>query len=143
MTGVFYWRRERSLSEDQLADLTDVSVWTIQALEKKIKSTTCFSVYCRIAEVLDVSIENLFAEYNYPVEKRRGRERKKLDCNAIAVYCREHNITYQQLADRLGLTSRERARQICRANVVSEKHINRLAKFEGLTAEEFCERYAA
>ena len=147
INGISFWRKKRRLTVSELSDLTGVSRSTILALEHEIKLSTALTVYKAIANALGVTIAMLLASYDESEladgDRHRKRVRKEFGASEIAVYCTKHNLTYRQLANRLGLTSSERARQLCMADTVPVKHISKLASFEGLTIEEFCELYAA
>lgn len=146
MTGIQYWRIVKNITPRELATAAGISIWTLLSLEKEIKESTGLNVYSGIAAALGVTIEMVISEYDKPdgiVNIRRGKCRKELDGNVVAVYCKRKNLTFQELADQLGVTSRERARQICRAPEVSKKHISKLAEIEGLSLEEFNVKYAA
>ena len=70
-----------------------------------------------------------------------GRKPKPAN-NVIAVYRWEENLSLQQLADRMGVTSREWARRICDRSDASPKLLKRLIRFEDISEEEFMRRYA-
>ena len=62
--------------------------------------------------------------------------------NVITVLRMRNGMTQQQLADRMGVTSREWARRICDRSDASPKMLKRLIGFEGISEEEFMRRYA-
>lgn len=147
INGISFWRKKRRLTVSELSDLAGVSRSTILSLEHGIKASTALTVYKGISEALGVTIAMLLDSYDEceltEGENRRKRTRREFGSSEIAVYCTKHNLTYRQLANRLGLTSSERARQLCMADTVPAKHIKKLAEYENLTIEEFCELYAA
>ncbi|MCR5137171.1 MAG: helix-turn-helix domain-containing protein [Oscillospiraceae bacterium] len=147
INGIKFFRQKNRINNAQLAERAGVSVATIIKLEKKIDKKTKLSTCKAIADALGVSIEMLLDNYDesdlLDGDNRRTSKRKEFGSSEIAVYCSKHNLTFQQLADRLGMKSRERARQLCQENEAKIKHIKRLAAYEGLSIEEFCELYAA
>ena len=52
------------------------------------------------------------------------------------------NLSLQQLAGRMGVTSREWARRVCAEETASPKLLRRLAAFESISEAEFLRRYA-
>lgn len=146
INGILFWRKKRRLTAAELAGQAGVSCSTIRSLEQEIRLSTSLTVYKSVADALGVTVEMLLENYDTCAledgENRRKRARREFGNSAVAVYCEKHNLTYSQLADRLGLTSRERARQLCQGETASVKHIRKLAEYEDLTIEDFCELYA-
>ena len=62
--------------------------------------------------------------------------------NCISVYRHTKSLTFRVLGNRLGGISRERARSICASNTPTEKHIQKLAAYEGVSPEVFRTLYA-
>ena len=147
MNGIYYWRKKSGLTVSELAELSGLSTTSIRKLEKQISTSTTLSIYMMIADALGKSVDQLLETYDPHTlnagESRRKSSRRALDGNMIALYCRRENLSYQQLADRLGVTSRERARQLCRAQDTPKKHLARLAAYEEISESEFLRRYAA
>ena len=146
INGMLYWRKKRRLTAAELAEQAGLSCATILGLEHEIRLSTSLTVYKSVADALGVTVEMLLKDYDScelkDGENRRKKTRREFGNSAVAVYCEKHNLTYSQLADRLGLTSRERARQLCQGETASVKHIKTLAEYEDLTIEDFCELYA-
>lgn len=146
MNGIYYWRKKCGLTVKELAELSGLSIVSIQKLEKQVCKTTTLSAYMKIADALGRTVDQLLDSYDPHTlnagESRRKSSRKALEGNIIALYCRHEDLSYQQLANRLGVTSRERARQLCRTQDAPEKHVSRLAAYEAIPVEEFIKRYA-
>ena len=61
-----------------------------------------------------------------------------IDHNCIAVYRWYHDLSFAELATRLGCRN---ARKACTAGQPTQKHINALANYEGISPERFCQLY--
>ena len=146
MTGVGYWRCKRRLSRIALAERSGVSTNTLRLMEDGVCPTTKLSIYMDVARALDVPIDELariYAEEDLEIGDRPvSWQKTQRDVNCIAVYRRVRNLTHQQLAERLGAHSREWSRQVCSKPRPNQKSLLILAKYEGITVEEFERRYA-
>jgi|BioPla2DNA2_1021312.scaffolds.fasta_scaffold12938_6 transcriptional regulator with XRE-family HTH domain len=148
MNGVKYYRLKRGIKSITLAQKTGISIGTIKNMERATKPGKISAVnYCKVADVLQVSIDDLLKN-NYPdpgveVPYRAPYPSRTANVkNLIYIYRRTYNITCQQLAHILGLKSRERARQLCSTKTPSEKHIKTLAAHEGISIDEFKNKYS-
>lgn len=148
MNGIKYFRLIRGMKAITLAEKTGLSIGTIKNMEKaNIPNRISASNYCKVADVLQATIDDLFKDgypnsggsvpKRAPYPSRTGNEQ-----NIFFIYRREKNMPCQQLADILGLTSRERARQLCSTEVSAKKHLETLAKRENLSIEEFKRKYS-
>ena len=146
MNGIKYFRCKNRMRVYDLACASDVSVRTITKLEKKLEPTTSLDIYVRIASALSVTLDDLLIDYDdetlqdcdHPTVKRKS---SKIS-NCIEVYRQEENLTFQQLAARMGGFSRQWAKEVCTAEKPSRKTIVLLAAQEGISLEEFERRYA-
>lgn len=150
MTGVRYWRMKFHLSEETLSKKSDVSVVRIRGMEAGYLDDVELKNYIRIADTLEVSIADLWAEYPEdalePGDRVQSNTRTRTEnINCFGVYRQEKNLSLQQLANMFGITSRERARQVCAGKNLSDesfrKYLNCLAEREGVGPEEFLARY--
>lgn len=146
MNGIGFYRRKNKLAVYELQNLSHVSAATIHTLETKINPQSPLSIYFRLAEALNVTLDELLDDYDPALLKDGDRHaygrKPKPAGNVIAVYRWEENLSLQQLADRMGVTSREWARRICGRSDASPKMLKRLIGFEGISEEEFMRRYA-
>lgn len=147
MNGIRFYRQKNRLAICELSQLAQVSAPVIRALEKKIQPNTALSIYLRLSDALGVTIDELLDDCDPALLKDGDRHayatsKAKPACNAIAVYRRDENLSLQQLADRLGVTSREWARRVCDSKSIRPQHLQLLAKYEGVTEDEFLLRYA-
>lgn len=147
MNGVKYYRLMKRLSREKLAALSGVSIPTLGKMENVRQPGRIYSSnYKKTAKVLCISVDDLIKN-DYP-DPKNGPKRSAYPSrtenlnNCISVYRRRHLLTYEKLAFRLGLKTRERARQICADNVPNKKHILILAKYENISAEEFIRKYS-
>ena len=147
ITGMEYYARKSQTSRRRLAALAGISPVTFYAMcagEGIMKRSV--ALYERAAEFFGVEVSQLLQSYD-------DSELSTHDCirypsrtenlsNPVAVYRKQHNLTYAQLGERLGNKTRECARQACAAKHPRKKHIRVLAAYEGVTPEQFCRLYA-
>ena len=146
MTSVEYHRRKHGLSQSTLAAKTGISVMTIQNYEHGgIPGHTSVTPLLNLADALGVTLDELLLEHDGAelTSKDRTRHRSYIDspCNAVSNYRIAHNLRFQELADRLGVGSRESARVICKRKTARWKHILTLSGYEKISPEEFLELY--
>ncbi|HHX37345.1 MAG TPA: helix-turn-helix transcriptional regulator [Clostridiaceae bacterium] len=148
MNGVKYHRLMKRLSRAKLAEITHISIPTLIKMERVSHPGAIYAEnYRKVSDALKVNIDDLIRN-NYPDEDKGTPKRADYasrtenPSNYISVYRREHYLTFDCLALRLGLTSRERARQICSEESPSEKHIRTLATNEMISVEQFKVKYS-
>jgi DNA-binding Xre family transcriptional regulator len=135
------------MSREKLAEVAGISVPTLKKMEKVNHPGRIYATnYRKVADALKASPDDLIRN-DYP-ENKNGPKRsaypsrtENLD-NCISIYRRKNFLTYELLASHLGVTSRERARQICAINVPLKKHILSLATHENVSVEEFIIKYS-
>jgi transcriptional regulator with XRE-family HTH domain len=148
MSGVKYYRIKQGLSREKLAKITGISIPTLIKMENATKPGKISARhYRKVADALKVTIDDLiktdFSDISDDFPKRSHYTSKTENLvNCIAVYRRNNMLTYERLAVRLGLTTRERARQICASEIPLLKHLATLAKYENISVEEFIQRYS-
>lgn len=146
MNGIRYFRKKNKLAIYELSKLSHVCKPTIHSLEEAIQPTTALNIYLRLADALGVTLDELLDDYEPSLlkdgDRHTDRRNSKLPRNPIASYRMAENLTLQQLANRMGVTSREWARRICDEDFASRKLLSRLASFENMTESEFLRRYA-
>jgi hypothetical protein len=104
--------------------------------------------YRKVADALKVTIDDLiridftYIGDDFPKRSPYTSKTENLS-NCITVYRRNNLLTYDRLAIRLGVTTRERARQICSSKTPLLKHIETLAKFENISTMEFIKKYSS
>ena len=146
MTGVEYWRMKKQISAANLAAKANVGVTTVFNMERAFNPTALSGPYIKLADAMDVPVDNLLMEYDPSTLKAsdrvtyRWKNKPLVFANCIAYYRHEENYSLQQLGNILGVT-RERARGICNEKEAPRKHIATLAKKEGISIEEFFLRY--
>ena len=148
MNGIKYFRLISGMKITLLAEKTGLSTGTIKNLEKADKpSGISAASYLKVSNALQVSADELIKS-GYPDSGRTVPKRAPYPTrtgnaiNHIFIYRREKNMSCQLLADILGLTSRERARQLCSTEVSAEKHLETLAKSENISIEKFKRKYS-
>ena len=146
MNGIKYYRKKNKLAIYELSQKSNITAPTIRCLEKTIRPNTSLRTYLRLADSLGVTIDELVDDYNPSLladgDRHAYPAKNKPVHNHIDVYRREENLSLQQLATRMGVTSREWARRVCNNKVDSPKMLSRLAAYEQISVEEFVRRYA-
>ena len=61
--------------------------------------------------------------------------------NCLSQYRKTKNLTFEELAMRLGNSTREAGRIACARSVPLDKDIQKLATFEGISVEDFRKLY--
>ena len=146
MTSVEYHRRKNGLSQSALAAKSGLSEMTIQNYEHHgIPGHTSVTPLLNLADALGVTLDELLLEHDGAelTTKDRSKRKSYIDSprNAVSNYRIAHNPRFQELADRLGVGSRESARVICRRPTARRKHILTLSGYEKISPEEFLELY--
>ena len=146
MTSVEYYRSKRGLTRPALAARSGLSVATLMNYEQKgIPGHTAVTPLLNLADALGVTLDELLCEHDKSelTTKDRIKRKSRIDSprNAVSNYRIAHNLRFQELADRLGVGSRESARVICRRPTARRKHILTLSGYEKISPEEFLELY--
>jgi transcriptional regulator with XRE-family HTH domain len=148
MNGVKYHRLMERLSRAKLAEIAHISIPTLIKMERVSHPGNIYAEnYRKVSDALQVTPDDLIRN-DYPDEDKGTPRRADYasrtanPSNYISIYRREHYLTFDNLALRLGLTTRERARQICSAESPSEKHVRTLAHYEMISVDQFKEKYS-
>lgn len=148
MNGVKYYRLMRGMKCVTLAEITGLSIGTIKNMEKADQPGGISAAnYRKVSDALQISVDELIKN-NYPNSGNRipfrafYSSRTGNEHNHIYIYRKEKKMSCQQLADCLGLKTRERARQLCSDERTMAKHVEALAKHEGVSIGEFIRRYS-
>lgn len=148
MTGFRYWRRKRRMTLQELAQASGCTTAFLITQERKVNPSASSALVAAVAGALGVTMDELFQEY--PEETLVGgdhaatRSRTQGQAlNVIGQYRLAHNLTYLELATRLGQASRQAARSLCISPHPSPRFLERLAGLEDLKVEEFLCRYLA
>ena len=147
ISGTEYYRRLRRMSRLEMAKRMGVSRYVVtRILRERTAENLSLQHLVSAAAVLDVKLDELLIPRDeeeldgggYIPPSGSGNPR-----NCIAVYRREKSLSLQSLGQRLGGLSREWARQVCAAEKPSPRYVALLAEREGITSEEFRQKYAA
>ena len=146
MTGVEYFRCKCGLTRPALSAKSGLCVATLMNYEQKgIPDHTPVTPLLNLADAFGITLDALLAGYDGSdlTTTDRAKRHSKISSprNAVSNYRIAHNLRYQELADRLGVGSREAARVICKRETARTRHILTLALYELLSPEEFLERY--
>ena len=148
ITGIDFWRRQRRLSIQALAQMTGIGIAKLRDLAKGTnKRNTPTSVYMDLSKALDIDVDDLLKIY--PESELEGMGSfcsydSKTDNlnNCVAVYRRRKGLTYAQLAARWGAASLESGREACSRAEPRPAHVKALAAYEGISEEEFRRKYS-
>ena len=145
--GLEKCRRSRHMSLRTLAELTGMDCLTLSRMEKYGLPAGSRAVNLkRLCWVTGLRVEELFAacDADEMEDGDRGRDEAKsrYTTNVVDNYRVAHNLTYRQLAARMGY-SHQNAHKACGFRMASSKHVERLARYEGISTSEFLIRYAA
>ena len=146
MTGVEYYRRKCGLTRLALSAKSGLCVATLMNYEQKgIPDHTPVTPLLNLADAFGITLDALLAGYDGSdlTTTDRAKRHSKISSprNAVSNYRIAHNLRYQELADLLGVGSREAARVICKRETARKRHVLTLALYELLSPEEFLERY--
>lgn len=143
MTGFKYWRLKRRMTVRELARQSGCCAGTIQFLERTATDTTSSYIVAALAEVLGVPMEEFLATYpddalsagDHPTRSARRAN------TVLGRYRAAHNLTYDELATRLGLRTKQHAKILCEMSNPSIQYLRRLAEYEHHTVAELIQRY--
>lgn len=149
MTGLAYYRIQRDLSRKEFAKQVGSTESNVRAYEEQFapQGRGRSSLWLAFSDYLGVSVEELLKSDFPDIPDRNNQmfyrpSKTANPHNPVTVYYRTHRLSYQELAERLGRTSRECARKACAAQKASRKHIRALAKHEGITEKAFLSKYS-
>ena len=146
ISGTEYYRRKARMSMRELSERSGVSDPVLKKLcSGEPPMTTPLSMYMRVSEALNVSIQDLLKMHDQK-ELDVGDHTaypSRTDCmtNCVAVYRRAKGLTYAQLALRLDSPNRQCAQLACAGEKAGRKHVRLLAAHEGITPEQFRQMY--
>ncbi len=148
MVGLAYYRIYEGLSKQKLAEMTELSIATINKYEHYalIENGMC-CVWMKFSDCLHISVEELLRtdlpDLEDPTDLRKvGKTSGTVNLNnPIAIYRDQERISFQKLAERLHVPHKECARQICVREMPKRKYLETLARYEHITMNEFIRRY--
>lgn len=146
MSGFRYWRCKRRMTLQELSQEAGCNRVFLMIQEREANPSASSALVASVAKVLNVTMDELFQEY--PAEAleagdhhgNRSRPGGR-PLNVVGRYRLAHNLTYLELADRLGQHSSQAARNLCISPRLSRRSLERLAALENLEVEELLRRY--
>lgn len=143
MTGCRYWRLKRRMTLQEVAQRSGRSAATILHMERSLSLTTSSMIVADLARVLGVTMDELMTTYpdDALVEGDHPLRQVAVEGNLLGRYRVAHNLTYQELAARLGQSSKQHAQIVCNYPQPPQRTLIRLAEHEGITVDEFVRRY--
>ena len=146
INGIYYWRMKRRLSCAGLARAAGCDSQTVSHLEKEIEDSISYLVLLRLADALKVTLDELVADYPEdalgPEDRPMPKYTSSAPLNPVGNYWRTHYLSLSQMAQLLGKHSRQSASYVCIKPKLKPKDVLPLALMEGLTTEEFLEKYS-
>jgi len=146
ITGLLYFRRKRRLSRIQLAVMSDIEEITLKRMESYTAFCHPSHMYMRLAKCLNITVDDLVLTYPESLleegDQHTREARSPHPDNIIGRYKFINNLTFHQLAMRLGLKGKESARVVCKRKNAGNKHVETLARYHGISVEEFRHRYS-
>ena len=149
MNGVKYYRIKNGMTQNELIRRSGISQWALWRMEHTGRESGLHGLmpeyYLRLREVLGVTVDELLREDLPEVEDNvrvRNMRSSSSDCNenCLAIYRQRHRLTLRELADILHV-SHESVRLASQTTGVPQKYISRLAEYEGLSENEFQNKY--
>ncbi len=148
MVGLAYYRIHEGLSKQKLAEMTELSTFTINKYEHyaSIENGMC-CVWMKFSDCLNVSVEELLRTDLPDLEdftdlRKVGKTSDTVNPNnPIAIYRDQERISFQKLAEQLNVPHKECARQICVRKMPKRKYLETFAQYEHITVNEFIRRY--
>lgn len=147
ITGLEYYRCRRHITKLALKEQTGISMNSIGLWGNNpgAMEHACIDRLLRLAEALDVTLDQLcevhaLSELSDGDRPARSSARE-FPVNCLTVYRQRENLSFECLAARMGLTTREAARVNCMRKEPRERYIRALAKYERISADEFRSRY--
>lgn len=141
MYGLKYHRMKQWLSQKELAKLSGCSLQTITRLEQDMPSSTWCRIIDDCAKALGVSMDEIVREYPDDIlsdgDHPSTESRTENPHNCLSQYRRAKNLTFEELAIRLGNSTREAGRIACARSVPLDKDIQKLAAYERISVEDF------
>ena len=145
MYGFEYHRDKRHLTQVELAKQAGLALVTIVKLEREIPESTPSGTIFALASALQISMaetiriypNNALALGDHPVVFSTSGHAG----NYLNRYREEKNLTFKELAELIGNSSREAGRIACARPAPLTKHVKALATHEGISVDEFEAQY--
>lgn len=146
INGVEYYRRKRRLTKLDLAKKAGVSQSCIEDYESRQALDRCgMEKILRLADALDVTVDQLLEDHDRKELTLLDRSFRDSGMhnpkNPLAIYRKVHNLTLDELSERLGGLTRWGTSKICRVENPPVWHIRALAQWEDMSVEEFLDTY--
>ena len=144
MNGIQYYRLKGRCSKEQVCKVTGLCRPLLDKLEEETEHLNSCKYYMALAQFFDVRVEELLADYDDDTIEL-GDQYVRPSCidnrNCLEAWRLERNLKYEQVAELLGLSSREGGRQACKAKIPKLAHLQKITRSEGITIEAFLEKY--
>ena len=147
MTGLEFYRIKKDLSRNELAEQVGCVTATVALYEKLVQEGKGrSSLWLTFSNALGVPVSELMrTDLPELVDRKNGwlnrPSRTANPDNPIAVYRAAKHLTYGEISEIIGCTTREAGRLACAKTTPSKKHIVALARYEKMSPEEFIRKY--
>ena len=145
MYGIEYHRMKQRLTKKEFAERAGCSLQTLARLEQEMPPSASCRIIDNCAKALGVSMEEIVREYPDDIlaagDHPSTESKTENPNNCLSQYRRAKNLTFEELAMRLGNSTREAGRIACARSVPLDKDMQKLASFEGMSMEAFQELY--
>ena len=146
MNGMKYHMYFDHLSVQEVAERSGICRDRVLRFCHNIPEGTSMKVLYRLACAMDVTVDELVREYpdsamapgDHPAVQAKRTDKAM---NALGVYRRRKNLTYDEFTALLGLRSRQATYVKCTAPVPDSRCVELLAKREKMSAEAFLALY--
>lgn len=144
MNGMKYFRLKGHFSKEQVVQVTGVSQVVLDQMEMEQEHTRNCLFYMALAKFYGVFVEDLLAEYPEETLTPGDQYVRKSTVdprNCVEAWRREHYLNYLQVAQTLGLKTRESGRVVCKNPNPRLAHLRTLAQLENMSVEGFLQKY--
>lgn len=146
INGIEYYRRKRRMTRADLEAVSGVSISCILEYESMDSLDKCrMEKILRLADALEVTVDQLLEDHDRKELTLLDRSFRDSGMhnpkNPLAIYRKVHNLTLDELSERLGGLTRWGTSKICRVENPPVWHIRALAQWEDMSVEEFLDTY--
>jgi len=139
-----YFRLKGHYTKAHVCESTGISAIMLDRMEADTEHTRNCRFYMALAKFYGVFVEELLAEYPEKALTQSDQHVRVSTVdgrNCVEAWRRARNLNYMQVAQTLGLKTRESGRTVCRNPNPKLSHLQTLARLEGMSIEDFLHKY--
>ena len=142
MLGIKYYRLMENRTQEDMAATLGIGAPLYISLEKDKDTPHKASLYMDLSRIFGASVDDLIREYPDEIlaSKHNAKPKQHEPVNCIGVYMQINNHTLRSMRGLLGV-SYQMVRVICARSEVAQKYIQKLADVEGISKDEFEQKY--